>query len=114
MKVVADKTVARPLTEETSRDHDQETATVAWCAPEFRPSVTFELLLHFDGVADLSKLALNKLIVKVAVSMDIGQDFVSALGLAFGEIVTRRFWHEPDENKLEDGWEGLNDSWNAP
>ena len=46
--------------------------TVALCPDQFFPGVGFEFLFHAQGITNLNEFGLDKLIVLIAVGMDIG------------------------------------------
>jgi len=106
--VVRDKTVTRPLGEETEGDKNDETVTVTLCLEEFDPSVTLEFLLELDSVTNFTVLDLNELVVFISSGVCIGEDLESLLIFAFGDEETWGFWDKPDSNELDDRWRSLN------
>jgi hypothetical protein len=102
VQVVADKTVARPLREETERQEDDEPVAVALGLEELEPAVAFELLLQLDSVLNLLELDLHNLRLEIAVCVHLCEDSVSFLDLAVCNEETRGLWHKPDERDLEE------------
>ena len=114
VQVVADKTVSRPLREETQRQQDDKSVAVALGLEEFEPSVAFKFLLQLDCILDLLKFDVHDLGVHITVCVYFSEHSVSLLHLAASNEETRALGHEPHKRDLEEGWKCLHEGRYTP
>jgi hypothetical protein len=63
VNVVADKSVTRPLGEETGGNENDEAVTVPFCLPQLSPGIAFEFLFQLKGFSDFLEFQLNNFIL---------------------------------------------------
>lgn len=114
LKVVADKTVARPLGEETDGSEDDDALAIAFCLEEVGPASLASLLVEFDRGFDFSKFKLHKLVVFIALTVPLGEHSESLTVAVLVAQPTGGFRHKEDTGKDDDGADGLQERGETP
>lgn len=113
--VVGEKSVARPLGEETERDEEHEPVPVALGLEEVEVGrALFGGELEADGLLDLLELELHKRVVNVAVGVVLSEHGQGLLGPLLGKQPTRGLGDPEDEHELNDGGQSLDESRDSP
>lgn len=105
---------ALPLREETSRNQNNESVSVALCSYQLHPVVGLNLLLESKSISDFDVFALYHLVVDISVGVYSGEDIQSLLFLALDDQETWAFRHEEDEADLDETGDKLDHGGNTP
>ena len=112
---VRNQTVTAPLREETERDDDNESVTVALGAEEVEVTATFLVLeLNAEGLLDLTVFKLYGCIILIAVGVVVGEDIEGLLVTVPGNEPTGGFRAPEDQSKLNNGGRALKSGWDSP
>jgi len=103
-RVVAHKSVAGKLGEETDEDGDDESATHTGGADNLEPGLLGSFHLGLDGLADLYDFGLDELGVPVALGVVLDENFGGLFGAVLGDEETGRFRQETGIVSLEPGF----------
>jgi hypothetical protein len=113
-RVVAHKSVAGKLGEETDEDGDDKSATHTGGADNLEPGLLGSLHLSLDGLTDLYDFGLDELGVPVALGVVLDENFGGLFGAVLGDEETRRFGQEENSGDLDQRWADLKERRNSP
>ena len=71
-------------------------------------------MVHADSRLDLLELVLDERVLFITICMVVRKDVQRLLLLALADEETWGLGHEPDEEELEDGGNGLEEGRNTP
>jgi len=113
--IVGDDGVTGPLGEDTERDENGETVTVALGAEEVHVTAGARgLELETEGLLDLAELELDRGVVGVAIGMVLGESVQGLLVPVLGDHVAGGLGNPEDEGQLDDRRDGLEESRHTP
>lgn len=113
-EVVRDKTVSRPLGEDTNTDDDPHAATVTGSTEEIEPVDASSLGFESKSLLNLVVLESDDGVRDITISVPPGNDVLGLLVTALVDQPTRGFREEPDEEELDDGGETLESRGHTP
>ncbi|KAI6754760.1 hypothetical protein HG530_012512 [Fusarium avenaceum] len=115
MRVVADKTVATPLTEETDGQDDEETVAVALGLEEREIARGIHcLILQANSSSDLLHLHCDRRVVPVTVGVVLDKQILSFSLTLLGDQPSRRLVNDETQTKLKDTGQGLQNGRDTP
>lgn len=113
--IVTDQSITRVLGDDTKRDKEHETVTVAAGFEKIKiAAICLCLVLHCNSFLHLVVLELHSGIIAVAIGMILGENVEGLLWALLGYKPTRRLRDPPDENNLDEGRDALNDGDGSP
>jgi hypothetical protein len=113
-EVVRDKTVSRPLGEDTNADDDPHAATISGSAEEIEPADASSLSLESKSLLDFIVLEGDERVRDVTVCVPSGDDVLGLFITTLVDQPTRGLGEEPNEEDLDDRGQTLESRGDTP